>query len=108
MPIPGVGQNEAALAAARYEPICWPDCAPICPTRDANACIVLLRAVDVIRESVVHGNMVKLRGRLVILGRPRFSAVDRDTRPTVIGVRDPIRILWIDPEAVMIAAARCQ
>src|SRR4029453_12482714 len=103
MPIARIGQNKAGLGAADVEPICGPYRTPICSARNTNTRVILLRAINVIRESVVHGNVIKLCGWLVVLGCPRFSAIDRDTRASVVGVPDPIRILWIDPESVMIA-----
>ena len=52
--------------------------------------------------------MIELRGRLIILRRPGFSAIRREAGAAVVGVADPIRIFWINPEPVMIAMARRQ
>src|SRR5438874_717035 len=108
MPIARIGQNKAGLGAADLEPIRRPNRTPICPACNTHARIVLLCAVNVVRESVVHRNVIKLRGGLIVLSRPRFSAVERDTHATVIGVRKPIRILRIDPKSVVIAVTRWQ
>ncbi len=52
--------------------------------------------------------MVELRRRLVVLRRPALAAIDRDRRAAIVRVDHAIRILRIDPEAVMIAMRRGQ
>src|SRR5207249_8439223 len=108
VPVARIGYDEAALAAPGNEPILCRDYTLLAPARDANVRVVLLRAVDVIRIGVVSRDVIKLCGRLVILRRPSLAAVHRDTGAAVVGVADPIRILRIDPEPVMIAMTRRQ
>src|ERR1043166_3612382 len=43
--------------------------------RSLKRALVLLRAVDVIRELVVQVDMIKLRGGLIVLGGPSLAAI---------------------------------
>ena len=61
-----IGNNEAAFAAADRVPVLAIDRATIAAAGDGDGGIVLLRAVDVVAETVVGGNVVELRRRLVI------------------------------------------
>ena len=106
MPIARVGNHEPALTTPGRIPIFAANHARVRPARDANVRVVLLRAVNVIRKCVVDCDVIELRGRLIILRRPRFAAVDRDARAAVVCVADAVRILWINPEAVMMPMAR--
>src|SRR5258706_14724926 len=65
--------------------------------------VVLLRAVDAVRRLRVRDHVVELGRRLVVNGRPALAAVLRDHGPAVVPVDDPVGILRIDPEVVMIA-----
>src|SRR2546421_908931 len=75
VPVAWVRHDEATFAAARDEPILLPNSAPAGAARDANVGIVLLRAVNVVRERIVHRHVVKLRSRLVVLSSPTLAAV---------------------------------
>ena len=67
-----------------------------------------MRAINVVRERIVHRDMIKLRSRLVILCCPAFATIRGDAGTTVAHVRDPIGILWIDPKPMMISMPRGQ
>src|SRR6266700_1852898 len=103
VPITRIGHNKAALATASDKPILASDHSGISAAGDANVRVVLLRPVNVIRESVVHSDVIKLRSWLVVLGRPRFAAVGGDVNSAIICVGDSIWILRIYPEPVMIS-----
>ena len=75
MPIARVRHDKAAFAAASDEPIFASDHAGIAAAGDADIRVVLLRAVDVVRKCIVHSDVVKLRGGLVMLTGPVFAAV---------------------------------
>jgi len=47
--------------------------------------------------------MIELRSWLVVLGRPRFAAVGGDIDTAIVRITDPIGILRIDPETMMIS-----
>src|ERR1041385_3401540 len=67
---------------------------------------VLLRAVDVIRELVVKIDMIKLRGGLIMLGRPCFTGVPRDRGAAIIAFEQDFSVVRVDPHH-MIVAMRC-
>ena len=73
---------------------------------DANAGVVLLRAIDVIWELVIDNYVVELRGRLIILRRPVQPAIGADVSAAIIGVDEPLGIGWINPESVIVAVRR--
>src|SRR4051794_11635720 len=103
MPIARIRNNEAAFAIAGHEPVGRPDRTPIRAARDREVTVVLLGAINVVRECVVDGDVIELRGRLVVLRRPCLTAVRGNAGPAVVRVPDAIRILWINPEPVVIA-----
>src|SRR5207248_1820918 len=70
VPIAWIGHNKAAFAAAGHEPIFASDYTGIAAAGDTNVRVVLLCAVNVVRECIVYGHMIKLRGGLVILSGP--------------------------------------
>src|SRR5437016_11759789 len=108
VPITRIGHNKAALAAAGDKPIFAADHAGIGATGDADIRIVLLRPINVIWECIVHSDMIELRSWLVVLGRPRFAAIGRDIDAAIIRITDPMGILRIDPETVMVSVPRWQ
>ena len=108
MPVARIGNDKAAFSAACYEPIRRSNRTPISPAGDADARVVLLRAVNVVRKRVINCDMVELRGRLVILRRPRFAAVGRNVYAAVIRVPDSSWILRINPEPMVISMPRGQ
>ena len=75
MPVARIGHDEAAFAIARDEPIFASDHSRIRAAGDADVRVVLLRSVNVVRERVINRDMIKLRGRLVILRCPGFPAI---------------------------------
>ena len=52
------------------------DRSPIAATRDAEVGVVLLGAANVIGKCVVRRDVIKLRGRLIVLRRPGFPSID--------------------------------
>src|SRR5207245_1059252 len=75
---------------------------------DANAAVVLLRAVDVIRKLAVGDDVVELRRRLVVHGAPGLAAVHADGGAAIVAVDDAFRVSRINPQAVMVAVWRGQ
>ena len=101
----GVERRHRTLAAAHVVPVTLRD-----PARrgagDLHGGVVLLAAVHVVREKVVHRDAVELRGRLVALRRPGAAAVERDVGAAVVAFDDRLGIARVDPEAVVIAVGR--
>src|SRR5262249_34334145 len=61
----------AALASARLHPVDRGDGAAMGLAGHADGPVVLLRAVDAVRPLIVRADVVELRGRLIVDGRPR-------------------------------------
>src|SRR5437879_13918768 len=103
VPIAWIGHDKAAFPAPRRKPVPPRDHAFLAPACYAYIRVVLLRTINVVGIGVIGRNVIKLRRRLVVLRRPGSAAIHRDTGAAIVGVADPIWILWINPEAVMIA-----
>ena len=67
---------------------------------------ILLAAVDPVREPVVGFDVVELAGRLVVPVAPGLPAVQRDDRALVRRRDHALRVLRVDPEEVVVVAAR--
>ncbi len=78
-----VGRDPAALAAAHVVPVLLGDAAAGGAAGDAHGGVVLLRAVDVVREIVVERHAVELRGGLV------HRCVDQVRPPSLVMVAPP-------------------
>ena len=74
--------------------------------RDAGRSAFLLSAAEPIGEGVVGRDVEHLRGRLVVPAAPRSAAVDRDDRALIGRDQDRARARGIDPDAVVVVAAR--
>src|SRR5579862_727984 len=70
-----VGDDVAAFAAADRVPVRAIDVPVIAAGTNTERRVVLLRSVNAILKIVVGGDMIKLRGGLVILGGPIFAAI---------------------------------
>ena len=103
VPVARIRYDKATFAAARDEPILLPNSAPAGAARDANVGIVLLRAVNVVRERIVHSHMIKLRSRLVVLSGPVLAAISGDAGTAITRIGDTVRVRRIDPKTVMIS-----
>src|SRR5580704_3134185 len=101
-----IGSDVAAFAATDVVPIGSIDPALDAGAGDTYGGVVLLRAVDVIGEAVVDGDVVELRGRLIIFRRPGFRTVGRDGCAAVVSIDQAIGIGGIDPQAMIIAVRR--
>ena len=98
-----IGRNVTALAATDVVPVRTIDRSVGTGTGDGDGGVVLLRAVDVVGEAVVGGDVVELRGRLVVLSGPALAAVGGDGCAAVVAVDHALGIGGIDPEAVVVA-----
>src|SRR5205823_9433922 len=68
---------------------------------DGDGGVVLLCAVDAIRPVVVHGDVIELRRRLIVLLSPTLAAIDGDGRAAVIAVDQAPGIARVYPQRVM-------
>jgi len=103
-----VNGNVTALASAHGIPVAAVDVTAVAGGGDTDGRIVLLRAIDAVREIVVGSHVVELRRRLIILRGPILAAVDGNGCAAVIAVDDAIGIAGIDPETVVVAVGRIE
>src|SRR5262245_38350796 len=103
VPVARIGHNEPAFAAASLKPILPTNHSRVRATRNSNIRVVLLRAVNVVRKGVVHGDVIELRSRLIVLSRPVLAAIRGDAYATITRICDSVRVCWIDPKSVMIS-----
>ena len=59
-----------------------------------------------VRSLVVRHHMIKLRGGLVEDARPRMTTIVGDARAAVVALDQAIRVVWVDPQAVVVAVRR--
>ena len=82
----------------------------ICPSSprlcDAAEPLFLLPAAHAVGKRVVGAHVVELRRRLVVPGAPGVAAVDGDDRALVAGEQHDRRVVGVDPDAVVVVAAR--
>ena len=60
-----------------------------------------MRPVDVVWKIIVRRDAIKLRRRLILLG-PTRTGSETDVRSTIVAVYHPFRIIWSDPEIVVV------
>ena len=106
--ISAIHANVCALAPRAILPVALSDARSIGAGLDDDRRVVLLPAVETVRVCVVHDHMVELRRGLVVLRAPALSAIERNRRPTVVGVDQEARVLRIDPELMVVAVRRLE
>ena len=98
-----MGGDITALAGASHVTIAPRDDALNRVAGDADAGIILLRAIDAVGELVVGTDVIELGGELVVDRAKGCAAVEGDVGPTVITLDHTLIVLGVDPEAVIIA-----
>src|SRR5208282_3277488 len=98
----------AGFAPADDGPVLRADASAVAARGHAHGRIVLLRAVDVVREQVVRDDVVELRGGLGVLARPGLAAVHGDGGAAIVGIDHPLRIGGINPQAVVVAVGNAR
>ena len=74
--------------------------------RNADRAAVLLGSRRPVREAVIGGDVIKLCGRLVVPGTPRLGAVNGHNCALVAADDHAVWIVRINPELMIIIAAR--
>src|SRR5689334_21848943 len=103
VPVPRIGNDEPAFTTTSLKPILATDYSRVRAARNTDIRIVLLRAVNVVRERDIHGHVIELRGWLVVLSGPIFAAISGNRRAAITHIGDSVWVRWIDPESVMIS-----
>ena len=102
----GIGRDVSAFAATDLVIISLINSAAGTRVGNGDCRVILLSAIKPVREPVIGGDVIELRRRLVIQRGPTGAAVRRDGRPAVIAVDQALRIVGIDPEAVVVTVRR--
>ncbi len=97
-----IRRNVAALTSAYGVPACAVNTARRC-AGNRHRRVVLLRSIEVIRETVVSDHVIELRRRLVPLIRPTCAAVGAYVGSAVIRFNHAVRIIGINPQAMIVA-----
>ncbi len=100
--ITGIGRNVSALASAHRIPTRAIDASPG-RTGNADRRVVLLRAINPVREAIVGDGVVELRRGLVGLRGPVGAAIDAHVGAAVIGLDHAVGITGIDPQSVIVS-----
>src|SRR6185437_9758954 len=66
---------------------------------------LLLPAADPIWECIVGGDVVELRGRLVVPRAPRLAAVDGNDGALIAGQEHDLGIVGVDPDVLVVVPA---
>src|SRR5215208_554628 len=74
--------------------------------RSADGAAVLLRTGDPVREAIVRGDMINLRGWLVVPRAPCGCPIKRNDRALITGEDHASRFVRIDPELVIVVPTR--
>ena len=100
-----IGRGVAVLFNAGGMPVMKGDAAIVAAAGNAGAAAVLLAAADAIGEGVVGGDVIHLRGGLVVPLGPGLAAVLRDDDALIAGERDDLRVVGIDEDVLVVVAA---
>ncbi len=101
-----VGRRVAVLLDADRMPVAKRDLAVVAAARDAGRARLLLSAVQPVRKAVVGRDVKHLRRGLVVPGAPRGAAVHRDRAALIRGDQHHVRVVRVDPDRVVVVAAR--
>src|SRR5882757_10217744 len=102
-----IGSDVAIFLDADRRPIAERDFAEVAAAGGADAAAFLLATIDPVGELVIRDDVIELRRRLVVPGTPGLAAVHADGRTLIDGQRDDVWVIGIDPDGVVIVAARC-
>src|SRR6266568_2073843 len=86
-------------------PIAKSNFAVIAAALRRHGAALLLRAVNPVRKAIVGGDVIELRGWLIVPTAPRRAAVHADDRALIGAERDNLRMFRADPDALIVVSA---
>ncbi len=101
-----VGSDVTVFFSSHGMPIAKGDFAPIAAAGGSGGAALLLSAVNPVGKLIVGDDVIELRGRLVVPGTPRSASIDADRCALIAREQNDLRILGIDPDGVIVIAAR--
>ena len=99
----GAHLDVAALGVADRVAFGIADDAPVRTAGYGDRGVVLLRAVHSVWEPGIGGEVVELRGRLVVDRGPGVAAVERHAGAAVVALDHAVRVGRVDPQVVVVA-----
>src|SRR6266702_5217958 len=97
-----IGKHDAALTGKTSRlPVAKGEYTHARPGTHADSAGILLRAVEPIWKAIVRGNMIDLRGGLVVPGAPRLRPIERDDGTLIALEHHALRISGVDPDLVV-------
>ena len=82
------------------------DLTVVAPRSNADRTAFLLSAIDIVRKGIVRAHMIELGGRLIVPGGEGLPAIDRDDGALVTRNQQDIRVIGIDPDAMIVIPSR--
>src|SRR6267378_4289855 len=101
-----IGNHVTIFFSAHRMPFSESYLAVVATTSDAGGAALLLTAAQSIWKSVVGIDVIELGRRLVVPTAERFSTVYGDDRALIAGQQNNVRVVWIDPDVLVIVASR--
>src|SRR5208337_2490541 len=98
----GVNSDSAVFLHAGEAPIAVANLAVVAAASSGDAATFLLPAVDPVGKAIVRGDVIKLRGWLVVPSAPGGAAIHADRRSLIGAQRHDLRILRADPDVLVI------
>ena len=95
--------DRGVLAAGDGEVVALADRAVVGAARDRDRRVVLLRAENAIRPLIVGGDVIELRGGLVVDARPSLAMVIGDGGAAIVAVYETSGVLRVHPHDVGVA-----
>src|SRR5207302_10512469 len=102
-----IGNGVSIFFNADGMPLANGDLAVVTAARHARRSAFLLAAAYAIWKIIVGVDVIELRARLVVPGAPALAAVDSDDRSLIRSDENCLRVVGIDPHAMVVVAARC-
>ncbi len=101
-----IRRDVAVLLHTDGQPLAERDLSVVAAAGDARRPALLLPAAHAVRERVVRAHVVELRGRLVVPGTPALAAVHRHDGALIGGQDHHVRPRGVDPDLLVVVAAR--
>ena len=98
-----VNGNVATFSTADFMPEFLRGQGIVKSTGYGNSRIILLCAVQAVRELIVKCKAVELRGGLIELAAPCTTGIEGYAGTTVVALDHQVGVVWVDPEYVGIA-----
>ena len=101
-----IGRDVAVFLDPHRMPFAEGDLPVIAAARDARRAALLLAAADAVGKGIVGGDVIELGRGLVVPGAPGLAAVHGNDGALVGGDQRDVRVVGVDPDAVVVVTAR--